>query len=156
MLDFDKIVRQEQEGLRRFLLSLCLGNQVIADDLAQEAFIKAYLSQHTFVGRSKVSTWLYRISYNTFIDYTRKKTLEKVDIEKANKVEYDEPQHYESLYRALNMIKEPRRAIIVLFYLEDQSIKEIAKITRIKDGTIKYHLCEGRKELKVLLEHEDK
>lgn len=73
MNDFGTFVRQQQEPLRRFLLSLCGGDLQLADDLAQESFIKAYVSFHTFGSRSRISTWLFRIAYNTFIDWTRKR-----------------------------------------------------------------------------------
>lgn len=57
-------VRQQQEPLRRFLLALCAGNGALADDIAQDALVRAYVASGSFLGLSKFSTWLFRIAYN--------------------------------------------------------------------------------------------
>src|SRR5690554_3187217 len=72
-LAFDKLVRKYQSPVRRFLLNLTLGDSMLADDLAQETFIKAYLNIRSFKGISAFSTWLFRIAYNTFYDSMRAK-----------------------------------------------------------------------------------
>lgn len=59
---FIQEISREQEPLRRFLCLLCEGDSFRADDLAQEALLKAYLSFERFEGRSKFSTWLFRIA----------------------------------------------------------------------------------------------
>ena len=64
---FIEIINIEQERLRRFLLALCCGNRDEADDIAQNALLKAYLSISKYEG----TTWLYRIAYNLFIDTNR-------------------------------------------------------------------------------------
>ena len=61
---FIEMIALEQESLRRFLRGLCAGDGFRADDLAQEALLKAYLSFERFEGRSKFSTWLFRIAFN--------------------------------------------------------------------------------------------
>ena len=66
---FERFVKQQQEPLRRFLLNLCAGDCALADDLAQDAFIKAYTHLAGFKGRSKLSTWLFRIAYNCFYNH---------------------------------------------------------------------------------------
>lgn len=69
---FDSLLRKYQSQVRRFLLSLTLGDGQLADDLAQDTFIKAYTCLHQFQARSRFSTWLFRIAYNVFYDYTRR------------------------------------------------------------------------------------
>ena len=69
---FIELVIEEQEPLRRFLLALCKGDAFTADDLAQEALLKAYISFNKFEGRSKFSTWLFRIAYNCWCNFSRK------------------------------------------------------------------------------------
>ena len=68
---FEKEVINNQEPLRRFLLNLCGGDGALSDDIAQEAFIKAYLNINSFNGLSKFSTWLFRIAYNCYCDNKR-------------------------------------------------------------------------------------
>ena len=69
---FTDLIRAEQESLRRFLLALCSGDSQEADDLAQEALVRAYVASGSFLGLSKFSTWLLRIAYNCYIDHRRK------------------------------------------------------------------------------------
>ena len=65
---FIELITKEQESLRRFLRGLCSGDGFLADDLAQEALLKAYLSFERFEGRSRFSTWLFRIAFNCWYE----------------------------------------------------------------------------------------
>ena len=65
---FIDLVRAEQESLRRFLLALCGGNAFEADDIAQDALIRAYVASGSFLGLSRFSTWLFQIADNCYID----------------------------------------------------------------------------------------
>ena len=154
---FIDLVRAEQEPLRRFLLGLCSGNADMADDIAQDALVRAYVASGSFLGLSKFSTWLFRIAYNCFIDQCRKTSLETVTDEsfEAQSVisddSTDDSFRYQQLYQALDRIPEKERAAIVLHYFEDRDIKEIASIMQIPSGTVKYLLSTGRTHLKSYL-----
>lgn len=63
---FGQLVEEYNDGLRRFLLNLTLGDASLTDDLAQETFIKVYLSLRSYQGIARFRTWLYRIAYNEF------------------------------------------------------------------------------------------
>ena len=151
-------VRAEQESLRRFLLALCGGNAFEADDIAQDALIRAYVASGSFLGLSRFSTWLFRIAYNCYIDRCRKPRAETVptDTPQALNVtsgeETDAGFKYQQLYQALDSLQEKEKAAIILHYFEDLSIKEIASILQIPSGTVKYHLSTGRTRLKSLLQ----
>lgn len=69
---FERLVEEYQEGLRRFLLNLTLGDAALTDDLAQETFLKAYMSLRSFKGIARFKTWLYRIAYNEFVLFLSK------------------------------------------------------------------------------------
>lgn len=60
-----------QEPLRRFLLVLTHGDSDLTDDIAQEAMLRAYLHCGTFQGASALSTWIYRIAYNLYLDHQK-------------------------------------------------------------------------------------
>lgn len=145
-------VKAEQESLRRFLLALCGGDAMLADDIAQDALVRAYVASGSFLGLSKFSTWLFRIAYNCYIDHCRKVRPQEVDVEAAADVvsadTSDRAFRYQQLYQALDKLPEKEKAAIALFYFEDRSIKEISAILNMPQGTVKYQLSMGRSHLK--------
>lgn len=146
---FIELVRMEQEGLRKFLLVLCSGDSMLADDLAQEALVKAYVASGSYRPLCKFSTWLYRIAYNTFIDFKRRRTPVFVDVEEADIIASEsEKKDYRPLYEAIAGLSARERAVITLFYLEDRQVREIAAILGIPAGTVKSDLSRGREHLR--------
>lgn len=109
------------------------------------------------MGRSKMSTWLFKIAYNCFYDAVRKTSLDKqrsdIPIENVNisNEEYDRRFDNIELYQALSLLKPEEKAAILLFYMEDKSIKEISTITGMNNNTVKSHLNRGKAHLKQYL-----
>lgn len=157
---FIDLVRAEQEPLRRFLLALCSGDAALSDDIAQDALVRAYVASGSFLGLSKFRTWLLRIAYNCYIDHCRRSHPGQapVDSPAALRIpageEADAAFRYQALYQALDRLSEKEKAVIVLFYFEDRSVKEIASILGMPSGTVKYHLSVGRTHLKQYLDYE--
>lgn len=155
---FIDLVKAEQKSLRRFLLALCGGDSYEADDIAQDALVRAYVASGSFLGLSKFSTWLFRIAYNCYLDRKRRSSPKTVHTDTAEALqvistdETDASFRYQQLYHALEKIPEKEKAAIVLHYFEDRSIKEIAAILQIPAGTVKYHLSSGRNHLKTILQ----
>ncbi len=156
---FIKSVEREQGPLRRFLRTLCRGDASKADDIAQEALLKAYLHFNDFNGKSKFSTWLYRIAFNSFSDWSvsaarKEKNRDNLDAPSAMKVavEAEDRKDYRPLYEAIEGLSEDERICVLLFYMEDRSIVEIANITDMPVGTIKSHLSRARVHLKTKLQ----
>ena len=155
---FIDLIRVEQESLRRFLLALCGGDESLADDIAQDALVRAYVASGSFLGLSKFSTWLFRIAYNCYVDHHRKPRLETLSSESQQVLsipateETDSRFKHQRLYQALESLPEKEKASIVLHYFEDRSIKEISSILQIPQGTVKYYLSTGRNHLKSILQ----
>lgn len=155
---FIKELVMVQEPLRRFLHGLCGGDGFRADDLAQEAMLKAYLSFTKYEGRAKFSTWLFRIAYNCYFDqYKRCLKTEQTSVEQVqDKVldgrECDYKFEYQQLYMAIANLSPVEKSVTLLFYMEDKSIKEICAIVDMPSGTVKSHLSRARKHLKDYLE----
>jgi RNA polymerase sigma-70 factor (ECF subfamily) len=130
----------------------------LADDIAQDALVRAYVASGSFLGVSKFSTWLFRIAYNCYIDYHRKPRLatESSDTQQALSVpatdSADSRFKHQKLYQALESLPEKEKASIILHYFEDRSIKEISSILQIPQGTVKYYLSTGRNHLKSILQ----
>ena len=162
---FIELVSQEQEPLRRFLQILCKGDSFTADDLAQEALLKAYLSFEKFEGRSRFSTWLFRIAYNCWYDWIKKNGRGEEIVQEKDTQEYtnipdpsflpDKNFMHQELYLALEKLSWGERAATLLFYMEDKSIKEIEQILEIPSGTVRSHLSRARKHLKEYLERKN-
>ncbi|PKP37033.1 MAG: RNA polymerase subunit sigma-70 [Bacteroidetes bacterium HGW-Bacteroidetes-14] len=149
--EFEKEVMLNQEPLRRFLLNLCGGNASLSDDIAQEAFIKAYVNLNSFSGKSKFSTWLFRIAYNCFCD--NKRVSNRYSSEEINERTHmaqesaDAKYKNQELYMALSKLGEKERTAILLFYMEDKSLKDISVITGMPENTVKSHLSRARTNL---------
>ena len=153
-----------QESLRRFLLVLTHGDEELANDLAQEAILKAYLHCASFEGNAKLQTWIFRIAYNEYLNEQNRywnthrvavDSYEEVDTQLAD--EQTESQfRYEPLYRAIDQLPKQEKVVVILYYLEEKSIREIARITDISEGNIAVILFRARKRLKTILSHDYK
>ena len=153
-----------QESLRQFLLVLTHGDEELANDLAQEAILKAYLHCASFEGNAKLQTWIFRIAYNEYLNEQNRywnthrvavDSYEEVDTQLADE-QTDSQFRYEPLYRAIDQLPKQEKVVVILYYLEEKSIREIARITDISEGNIAVILFRARKRLKTILSHDYK
>lgn len=150
--EFVQLVKGEQAELRRFLLALCCGNADLADDIAQDSLVKAYLSSQSYSNNGRFKAWIYKIAYRTFMDY-RKKIFNYTNLEQATGLSdeatnSDNAFQYQELYDALNQLNEKERTSILLFYIKGYSIKEISMIIDSSEDAVKKQLSRGREHLK--------
>ena len=151
-----------QESLRRFLLVLTHGDEELTNDLAQEAILKAYLHCATFEHKSALQTWVFRIAYNEYLNEQNKywnthrvavENYESVDTEVASE-QTDSAFRYEPLYQAIDKLPKQEKAVVILYYLEEKSIREISRITEITETNLAVMLFRARKKLKAMLKSE--
>lgn len=150
---FGRLVEKYQSPIRRFFLNQTGGNEPLSDDLAQETFLKAWLNIGQFRGAANFSTWLYRIAYNVFYDYTRThKLTEQIDqavaLRQANSA--DTALRLD-LQQALSILSPAERSCITLQLMEGQTIDQISAITEMAEGTVKSHLSRGKQKLAMFL-----
>ncbi len=155
---FDRLVRKYQSSLRRFLLNLTSGNDALADDLAQETFIKAYLNIRSFRGISAFPTWLFRIAYNQFYDAKRaEKPTEEMKSDQIDQ-SFRESSGFSSenydIYTAMQVLNENERAAILLCYMEEMTHKEAAAIMDLPLGTVKTNISNAKIKLANFLKNE--
>lgn len=154
---FDALLRKYQSQVRRFLLGLTAGDSQLADDLAQETFIKAYTNIGKFRGLSSFSTWIMRIAYNTHYDYLRTRhQTEDADTPavaaRSGGTTADCALGIDIL-KALATLKPEERTCITLQLIEGQPIDKIASITGMTSGTVKSHLHRGKDKLTTYLKN---
>jgi RNA polymerase sigma-70 factor (ECF subfamily) len=155
---FDQLTRKYQSSIRRFFLNLTMGDSQLSDDLAQETFIKAYLGLRTFNGLSAFSTWLFRIAYNVFYDSARARKytidIEVAEIDKNMKTDNMFSPEKTDIYSALKQLRNEERTAMLLFYMEDKTHPEIAKIMNCPLGTVKTHILKGKQKVGEFLKSE--
>lgn len=136
-----------------------LRNQEDAEDAAQESFVKAYQQLHTFQGNSKFSTWLYTIVYRTSVSKLQKARILTFtiddDLSENFTYDYSSPQlerlqENEQKYyvkKAIAKLPEAEALLITLFYLNENTVKEIEEIMGLTESNIKVKLFRARKIL---------
>jgi RNA polymerase sigma-70 factor (ECF subfamily) len=152
---FAELVRNHQSAVRGLLRQLTRSDLALADDLAQETFLRAYKHIRSFRGEAKFSTWLYRIAYNCFREEARKRK-EFVGIDEAQLEAEPDPQTVDpalkhDLMHALQLLPLHERTAIVLCCQNGLSHDEAARVLEIPLGTVKTNVLRGREKLKKML-----
>jgi RNA polymerase sigma factor (sigma-70 family) len=149
---FGELVRRHQSSVRGLLRQLTRTDIALADDLAQEAFLRAYKNIRSFRGEAKFSTWLYRIAYNCFREDARRRK-ELVGIDQARWESKSDPQATDpglrhDLMHALSLLPLHERTAILLCCQNGLSHEEAARVLDIPLGTVKTNVLRGREKLK--------
>ncbi|MBE0317771.1 MULTISPECIES: RNA polymerase sigma factor SigW [Bacillaceae] len=148
-----------------------LGNRHEAEDISQEAFLRAYVNINRFNMDLKFSTWLYRIATNLCIDRIRKKKPDYYldaevpgtdglnmysQISSDSRLPEEDVESLElqaSIQREISKLPEKYRSVIVLKYIEELSLNEISEILELPLGTVKTRIHRGREALRKQLRH---
>lgn len=154
---FDQLTCKYQSSIRRFFMNLTMGDAPLSDDLAQETFIKAYLNIKSFKGISGFSTWLYRIAYNVYYDSVRAKKyysdIDVAEIDKSYQISNEFTSEKIDVNNALKILRHEEKTAVLLFYMEDKTHVEIARIMNCPLGTVKTYILKGKEKLSVYLKN---
>jgi RNA polymerase sigma-70 factor (ECF subfamily) len=146
-----------QKSLRRFLTALCCGDSLLADDIAQESLLKAYMASDSLKDETKFNSWIFKISYNTFLNNIRRgKEVYSLDetLDTPAPCRTDDAFKYQDLYMAFEKLPDKERMSVLLYYIEGYSAKEISEIVDASQDAVAQHLHRGRIHLKELLKPE--
>lgn len=135
-----------------------------AEDICQDAFLKAFASLNTFSSEYRFSTWLFTIGYRVCLNRLRRKKIFAPDVDMAGMAsgeysqpsataESDEAQRIRGqVWSAVDQLTQPQRATILLFYRNDMGCHEIARVLQLPVATVKSHLHRARTKLRELIE----
>lgn len=162
---FDVLVERYKERLYATAYHMT-GNHEDANDLVQDAFIRAYKALHSFKGQSSFYTWVYRITVNRTLNFIKRRkdrghvSLNDLDADIESDPEYVELMSHitprreaglnelqEKLNEALQKLSEEHRAVVILHDVQGLTHTDIAKAMRCSEGTVRSRLFYARKEL---------
>jgi RNA polymerase sigma factor RpoE len=166
---YDDLVRRYQERIYATVYHMT-SNHEDANDLAQEAFIKAYQALKSFKGGSSFYTWVYRIAVNKTINFLKQRknkahmSLDDLDFnaehdpdlvalvsERTPRREINLAELSEKLNAAMQKLSEPHRLVVTLHDVQGLSHEEIAEIMECNIGTVRSRLFYARQQLQAYL-----
>ena len=134
-----------------------LYNDQDCSDAIQETIVKAFSKINTLRNDKYAKTWLIRILINECYTLLRKssKLVSLEEMSEMTEIEADKKTDYSDLYRAVISLKEELRVPVILYYIEDFNIKEIAQILEITEGAVQKRLARARGKLKSNLQESE-
>ena len=157
LADFDEVVRLYRSRIFRFLMA-SLADRDVAESLTQDCFFKAYNARHQFRGDSSLGTWLTRIALNLVRDHlrsrrmrfwqrTRDTALDIVDIgdwvpDGASSPEAVvlQQERVREIWQSVEKLSRQQRTVLLLRFVEELELSEIAETTGMNTSTVKSHL----------------
>ena len=143
-----------------------LKNKEEAEEVSQDTFVKVFNSLNKFKGESKFSTWIYKITYNTCLDRLKKSKKETsilyIDDFSEHQVKaienildtIDENERNQKIQECLLLLPSEEAFLLTLYYFDDQSIEEIAKVIDCNTNNVKIKLYRTRKKLASILKEQ--
>ena len=156
---YGELVARHQGRVRGWLRHLC-GDHAEADDLAQEAFVRAWTRLGDLKDAARFSSWLMRIAYNEFLQSRRRaqkrqRLAERLAAEQdvsGNMASAPQPETAVELERVLSILSERERAVVVLNYAYGYSHGEVSEMTGLALGTVKSLIQRGNRKVREKLD----
>ena len=151
---FEQMYTDYRPVIQRYVLGMC-SDPVLAEELAQEVFVRAAANVLLFRGECSISTWLHRIARNTYLSWVERQRDAEIDTEEFNALPeiggaYDPEarliasEQRATIRRALAMLPERQRTIVLLRDLQGLSYAEIAAILDMSLAAVKVNLHRAR------------
>ena len=130
-------------------------NREDAEDIMQEAFLKAFQKMHQLKDSVSLGGWLKRIAVNMSLDKVRKKKKELWIEEVSKDISPDAEEELEitpamsvdDVKKAINRLKEKYRIVLILYLLEGYNLREIAALLKLKESTVRNQFSRGKRNL---------
>lgn len=160
--DYTILIKQYQANVFRTAMGL-LHNKEDAEEITQDVFVKVYQSLSSFNGKAAFSTWLYRITVNTSLNYLQKKKrrrfwvglsdiLQVASKDRSVETIIAERSENELVRQALDALPEKQRLAFIFTKYEELPQKQVAEIMNISPGAVEQLLLRAKANLKKILE----
>lgn len=161
---FRQLVHSHQGRLFRAMVQVT-GSAEEAEDVVQEAFVRAFLKLHTFQQNSQFFTWLFRIAFNLVLSQRRSRRVdfsveamreqngaEPVDPGESPESRLVRNEKVAFIQEALQHLSENHRAILILREMDDCSYEQISAVLEISIGTVRSRLSRARTQLRLVVD----
>lgn len=144
--EFEEQIQEYAPNMYRLALSMLHGKED-AEDAVSEAVLKAYENRHTLRKKERFKPWIMQIAANEARKiYRKNRRAIPMDNPEAYMPAFRDERH--ELWDAVEKLKSPYREVIVLYFYERFSIKEIGEVLCVPEGTVKSRLSRGKKQLR--------
>lgn len=165
---FEQVIAQNEDKILNLIYGMT-GDYHLAQDLTQDTFVKAFRSRETFSGKSKLSTWLYRIAVNVTIDHQRKNCVRREN--PSEKIEGGPPDDSacsnpdkacqkiairDILFSNIARLPDQQREVFVLREVNGCTTKEVAEILGCSTELVKWRLHKARSTLRKTLQSDNR
>lgn len=166
---YNELIKLHEESLYRYCYHITMGEQA-GQDLFQDTWIKVMDKIHLYKEGYSFKSWLITIARNTYLDQYRKSTkrgrheinfkdepykrylMEAVKSELEVETIIGKKEDARVLYLSLNALKAKFRDVLVLYYFQEMTMKEVSEITKVPEGTVKSRLHKAKKLLRKEME----
>ena len=171
-LAYSKLIDDFQDRVFGTCISF-VPNKEDAEDIAQEVFLEVFNSIDKFKGKSKLTTWIYRITTNKCLEFIRKRNTKKrfaflqsitgnvLPLDKTTYfteinhtgIQLENKELNETLFKAINSLPESQSVVFTLHKIDGKSYDEIAEITNKSLSSVESTMFRAKKNLKSILEN---
>ena len=161
---FTQLLKRHEPQIRSIVIAtLGVHFRSEAEDACQEVYIKLYEKADSYSGKSKFSTWLYRLVKNTAIDYQRRHTrhLATQAYEEEEMIDWHMPnekmsvQVNQSINEFVERLPLQYRTVVYMYYWQGKTTTEVSENLLISQGTVKGYLHRIRKQIAIIVEDHD-
>lgn len=153
MTDEDYIETVKRNNQRIYLIALSFTkSQADAEDILQNVFLKLWKHPKEFDNELHIDKWLTAVCINESKNYIKSpfRTKRSSYIDESIQEDFKSIKNLD-LFNTIMSLPKKERTVIHLFYYEDMSVKEIARVLKIKESSVKTRLCRARKSIKNIL-----
>ncbi|MGA3186643.1 MAG: sigma-70 family RNA polymerase sigma factor [Bryobacteraceae bacterium] len=153
---FEALLAAYQDKVFRLCYSM-LGDRAQAEDAAQESFLRVWKAMERYRGESALGTWIFSITRNVCLTFLAKRAARRTaPIEEAGNAMPDRPNRQRDILRLVGQLPDNYRQIVMLFYMEERSYEEVARLLDLPIGTVKTYLHRARKQLATMVKEADR